>query len=216
MANIKVELIEPLINGMDIKFKAPCDCTAISGLTVQYPKDDGSGTSSRTFMFKDAHGNTLTGLGNLFSAGVLVKVIVDTDTGAAYIQNADTNKYLEDKIPSVSTISGTITDTTGTGATMQYVIKKYGRVATLHCTFAYGKTDALAKFRISPSQLSLVEGEYNYAPFPITSYLTQATGQQLLGYGDVMTTSANLEVQAYTGLFKSINGYSCMTFITSA
>lgn len=113
MAKIKVELTEPLLNGMDVKFKAPCDCAAIDGLIVYYPLDDGSGTGNQTFVFKDAHDNTLTGLGNLFSAGVIVKVIVDVETGAAYIQNADTNKYLEDKIANAQA-NGTTVENTST------------------------------------------------------------------------------------------------------
>lgn len=54
--------------------------------------------SSQTFIFRDAHGNDLTGIGNLFSEGAYVKVILNTADGYAYIQNADTNAYLENKI----------------------------------------------------------------------------------------------------------------------
>lgn len=100
MADIRVDLFEPLHDGMDIKFKAPCDCSEIDGLIVYYPLDDGSGTGSQTFTFKDSHGNDLTGLGDLFTEGVLVKVMVDVDASAAYIQNADTNAYLEEKLGS--------------------------------------------------------------------------------------------------------------------
>lgn len=96
MAQIKVDLPTSLIDGMDIKFKAPCDCTAITGLIVRYPTD-GDEMDSMSFTFRDSHGNDLTGLGNLFSAGAYVKVIVDTVNGYAYLQNADTNSYLESK-----------------------------------------------------------------------------------------------------------------------
>ena len=47
--------------------------------------------------FADAHGNDLGDLDNLFAEGAMVKVILDTDTNKAFIQNADTNAYLEKK-----------------------------------------------------------------------------------------------------------------------
>lgn len=89
MANIKVELNHEIIDGQPITFVAPCDCTAVTGLKVYYPG------GSKVFTFKDAHGNALTGVGNLFSQGAYVKAILDVINGNAYLQNADTNKYLE-------------------------------------------------------------------------------------------------------------------------
>ena len=94
MATIKVTLNEPLRDGMEVKFQAPCDCTAVTGLTLTYPTDAGT-TSSRTMVFMDAHGNRLTGVGNLFVEGSYIKVLADTTNNVAYIQNADTNGYLE-------------------------------------------------------------------------------------------------------------------------
>ena len=91
MAKIKIISECPLYDGMPVTFKAPCDCTAVDGLTVAY------GTMSQSFGFRDAHGNDLAGIGNLFAEGAYVKVILNTENGYAYIQNADTNKYLEDK-----------------------------------------------------------------------------------------------------------------------
>lgn len=96
MAQIKIDLAETIRNGMDIKFQAPCDCSAITGLMVCYPVEDGT-IESKEFSFRDAHGNDLAGLGNLFSRDSYVKVIVDTNGGYAYIQNADTNAYLESR-----------------------------------------------------------------------------------------------------------------------
>lgn len=89
MALIKIEMSMPPVDGMDIKFKAPCDCTQITGLLVEYPE------GSKEFTFRDTHGNDLTGLGNLFFAGTYVKVLVDTQNGYAYLQNADNNTYIE-------------------------------------------------------------------------------------------------------------------------
>ena len=92
MAQIKVELPTPPVDGMDIKFKAPCDCTEITGLLLAYPE------GTQNYTFRDCHGNNLAGIGNLFKAGAYVKVILDTKKGYAYIQNADTNTYLEKKL----------------------------------------------------------------------------------------------------------------------
>lgn len=89
MANIRVDIGHEIIDGQPVTFVAPCDCTAIDGLKVYYPG------GSKVFVFKDAHGNVLTGIGNLFAAGAYVKAILDVTGGSAYIQNADTNAYLE-------------------------------------------------------------------------------------------------------------------------
>lgn len=99
MAQIKITLSEPLLDGMDIKFQAPCDCTSITGLIVHYPTEDGD-MGDKSFVFKDAHGNILTGLGNLFAKDAYVKVVVNVTDSVAYIQNADTNGYLESRLDS--------------------------------------------------------------------------------------------------------------------
>lgn len=92
MAKIKVISDRPLIDGMTVAFRAPCDCNAVDGLTVTYL---GVGED---FTFRDAHGNDLAGLGNLFSQNALVKAVLDVSNNSAYLQNAATNKYLENKI----------------------------------------------------------------------------------------------------------------------
>lgn len=118
MANIKVTLEVPLIDGHPVTFKAPCDCTAVTGVKVYYP--DGESTASKVFTFKDAHGNDLTGIGDLFAAGAYVKVILDTTNGWAYIQNADTNQYLENKFSDlVETLGGQITAAVSTALKVQ-------------------------------------------------------------------------------------------------
>lgn len=96
MAYIRVDVSHPIKNGSSVSFKAPCDCNAVAGLKVYFPNDGGIATS-QVFLFTDAHGNNLTGIGHLFATGALVKVILNLDEGKAYIQNADTNKYLEEQ-----------------------------------------------------------------------------------------------------------------------
>ncbi len=93
MANIKIVVNGSLMDGHKITFKAPCDCISVEKLKVCYVED--STQKSRLFTMKDAHGNDLTGLGNLFSEGAYVDVVLDTENGVAYLQNAGTNTYLE-------------------------------------------------------------------------------------------------------------------------
>ena len=97
MANLIATSEIPIFDGMLLTLRAACDCTAIEGLTVYYPSvsDNAMADTSKAFTFKDAHGNTLTGIGNLFSAGAYIRVILDTTNNFAYIQNADTNGYIE-------------------------------------------------------------------------------------------------------------------------
>lgn len=92
MANIKVTIDYPIANGLPVTFKSPADCSQITGLVVSYPS--GSTTKTKTFQFADAHGNNVGSI-DLFASNVLVKVILDVDASKAYVQNADTNAYLE-------------------------------------------------------------------------------------------------------------------------
>lgn len=96
MANIKITIDGPLMDGHRVTFKAPCDCTTVEQLDVRYVEDKTQ--VSKLFTMKDAHGNDLTGIGNLFSEGAYVHVILNTTNGFAYIQNADTNGYLENRM----------------------------------------------------------------------------------------------------------------------
>lgn len=97
MAYIKLTLNHPLVDGENVTFKAPCDCTAVTGLKIYYVTltEDAETEVNQTFTFKDAHGNDLTNVGNLFTNGAYIKAILDTTNNYAYLQNADTNAYLE-------------------------------------------------------------------------------------------------------------------------
>lgn len=88
MAKIKIVPGCPLCDGLSVMFKAPCNCNEVDGLLV----------NGSEFSFRDAHGNDLTGIGDLFVAGAVVKALLDTANGYAYIQNADTNAYIEARL----------------------------------------------------------------------------------------------------------------------
>lgn len=92
MANIRIDLQAPVIDGQSLIFKSPADCSQITGLSVYYPVNDS--LASITFQFADAHGNNV-GSVSLFAENVMVKVILDTELKRAYVQNADTNSYIE-------------------------------------------------------------------------------------------------------------------------
>ena len=92
MAQIKIELSAQLVDGMDVKFKAPCDCTEITGLLVEYVSPTGA-LASKAFTFRDSHGYNLTGLGNLFCAGAYVKAMLDVKNGHAYLQNTGASAF---------------------------------------------------------------------------------------------------------------------------
>jgi hypothetical protein len=92
MANIRVDIPATIINGQSVTFRSPVNCSQITGLVVYYPENNDM--VNRVFQFADAHGSNV-GSVNLFAENVLVKVILDTDLNRAFVQNADTNAYLE-------------------------------------------------------------------------------------------------------------------------
>lgn len=94
MSNIRLDLDGAIVDGQALTFRSPVNCSEISGLIIYYPKEDA--TVSQTFQFADAHGNNV-GSVDLFASDILVKVILDTHLNRAYVQNADTNAYLEAK-----------------------------------------------------------------------------------------------------------------------
>ena len=96
MANIRLDLNHAPLDGETITFKAPCDASGITGLIIYYHNEDNT-LSSQEFTLNDASGSDIGMLDNIFSEGSIVKVIIDTDTNNAYVQNSDTNMYLESR-----------------------------------------------------------------------------------------------------------------------
>lgn len=145
MANIKVELSHEIIDGQPVTFVAPCDCTAITGLKVYYPG------GSKVFTFKDAHGNVLTGIGNLFGEGAYVKAILDVTNGNAYLQNADTNAYLEECI--IKTYTHSVNGLTGSGTNGRFKATMSGTFSSINVN---GETFSVK--RGDESSIDLVAG----------------------------------------------------------
>ena len=86
MAYIKIKLDAALMDGHNVTFKAPCDCTAVDGLKVCYIENNS--LQEKIFSMKDTHGNALAGLGNLFAEGAYIHAILDSVNLIAYLQNA--------------------------------------------------------------------------------------------------------------------------------
>ena len=94
MANIRVDLTHAPFDGEAVAFKAPCDASNITGLNIYYADADGA-TASQEFTLTDANGGDIGTIDHIFAEGAIVKVLLDTDTNRAFVQNADTNAYLE-------------------------------------------------------------------------------------------------------------------------
>lgn len=102
MATIRVDVDYTIFDGSEVVFRSPVDCSTITGLKVCYVGSDGI-TTSKLFAFADAHGNNVGDIDHLFAENVVVKVILDVTTAMAFVQNADTNAYLESKFEALET-----------------------------------------------------------------------------------------------------------------
>ena len=99
--NVRVDLSTPIYDGMEVVFKAPCDASQVTGLNLYYQQE------MQNFSFADANANDVGDLDALFAEGAVVKVILDTYTNMAFIQNGDTNAYLENRFKEIGTGGGT-------------------------------------------------------------------------------------------------------------
>ena len=98
--NIRVDLNTPIKDGTEVVFRSPVDCSQVTGLIVYYGED------SKEFAFADAHGNNVGDIDHLFTENVVVKVILDVTTSMAFVQNADTNAYLEGRFEIIEAAIG--------------------------------------------------------------------------------------------------------------
>lgn len=94
MANIRADVPYMIVDGTEVVFRSPVDCSAITGLKVYYIEASGN-TAAKEFALADAHGNNVGDIDHLFAKNVVVKVILDVTNSMAFVQNADTNAYLE-------------------------------------------------------------------------------------------------------------------------
>lgn len=85
MANIKITVDGPLVDGHKITFKAPCGCGTAEKLNVFYIEE---GTQkNRLFTLKDSNNNSLGGKTSMFAKDAYVSVVLDTNKSYAFVQN---------------------------------------------------------------------------------------------------------------------------------
>lgn len=87
--NIRVNLNTNIADGSEVVFRSPADCSQVTGLVIYH---HGGKTE---FAFADAHGNNVGDIDHLFAENAVVKVILDVTSCMAFVQNADTNAYIE-------------------------------------------------------------------------------------------------------------------------
>lgn len=85
MNKIKVSLTSYAVNGKQISFIAPCGSADTECLIIQGVE----------YAIVDADNISVSGLENVWYAGALVSAILNVDTRTAFIQNANTNPYIE-------------------------------------------------------------------------------------------------------------------------
>ena len=103
--NIRVNLKTNIADGSEVVFRSPADCSQVTGLVIYH-------TGGKTeFAFADAHGNNVGDIDHLFAENAVVKVILDVTAGMAFVQNADTNAYIERTF--VKSVNSQIPDETG-------------------------------------------------------------------------------------------------------
>ncbi len=136
--NIRVDLNYPIKDGTEVVFRSPVDCSQVTGLKVYYD----NGNASQEFVFADAHGNNVGDIDHLFAENVAVKVILDVTTGMAFVQNADTNAYLEGRFGDIeAALGGGATFTTlwrglankDTGVTLNDSFLNYKYIIVIAC-----------------------------------------------------------------------------------
>lgn len=94
---------ERVYTGRQVTFQAPCASEGLTGLIIE----------GVTYALVDSEGNTL--VANSFAAEAMVSVIFNVEKLRAYVQNANTNAYLEGKFNSHNQAASTITAGTFAG-----------------------------------------------------------------------------------------------------
>ena len=166
--NVRVDLNYPIYDGAEIVFKAPCGAASVTGLIIYYPSI--TGMVSSVFSFADAHTNDLGDLDELFAAGAVVKVILDTETSMAFVQNAATNGYIEGKFTDLSVATKAILYTAQTLTDDQ---KDQARANVGAASKSV--VDALKE------AVDAIQAELDYKEIDITKFTNSAAGTYEMG-----------------------------------
>lgn len=155
--NIRVDLNYPVKDGTEVVFRSPVDCSQVTGLIVYY---DG-GNASQEFAFADAHGNNVGDIPHLFAENVAVKVILDVTTGMAFVQNADTNAYLEGRFKALAEAIAQMGGSGGT--TIHFIDYLPGEI---------DPSDVNTKYKVG--DLLFCTGEYEVGFYELTALDTES------------------------------------------
>ena len=195
--NVRVNLNYTIYDGAEIVFKAPCDASEVTGLIVYYPV--GTEEVSSVFAFTDAHTNDLGNIDNLFAKDAVVKVIIDTETSMAFVQNAATNAYLEDRFARIGGGLPPMTVTIASGkanhtATEIYDAVQDGRMVVLqhyenylilqYCSadiaaFVYTADDAVDTVIMIDEHGEIEETDISYAPLVYVNEIAEQLGDMV-------------------------------------
>ena len=83
---------EYIYTGRQVTFESPCESEGLTGLIV-----DGV-----TYDLVSAMGTTL--VANSFDAGAMISVIFNVEKQKAFVQNADTNAYIEERFQALQSM----------------------------------------------------------------------------------------------------------------
>lgn len=154
MSNVRVDVGYTIKDGVEIKFRSPVDCSKVTGLIVYYPGLDRKKTS-KVFAFADAHGNNVGDIDHLFAENAVVKVILDVTTGMAFVQNADTNAYLEAQFKGKAPVSHLEDKTNPHGVTAVQVGSAPAVESAEHPGCYYRTVDGVAEWINPPMELGV-------------------------------------------------------------
>lgn len=185
MANIKITLNRDIVDGESVTFKAPCDSTEVTGIKVYYKveTEEGSTDANKTFTFRDAHCEALTNIGNLFKEGAYITALLDTTNNYAFLQNADTNKYLEGKA-SAKKFTATLTADGWEGTEAPYT-------QTVAVSGMQSSYEPIADVELSDT---LATRENQLTAWGKVSLITTSSGS-ITAYADVSKPNVDLSVK---------------------
>lgn len=168
MANIRVDLNGALTDGMTVTFKAPCDCTNITGLKIYHVKD--GVMVGEEFTMKDAMVNNLSNTNNLFGAGAYVTVVLDTYNHRAFLQNASSSEYLEQKVMPVDHFESESGELAASARTVHVLNQNMGG-----CVFSAESDGAYVTYLQGGTTVKkkLGESELKTATIPTGTYQTK-------------------------------------------
>lgn len=207
MSKIKVESKCAIYDGMSITFRAPCDSAAVDGMNVYYKNE------KQSFAFRDVHGNTLSGRGDLFAEGAYVKAILDTGNGYAFLQNVDIssgNEYVWEKVKMHTTITPTFS---ASGVYVYLITMTADADATGSLT--YSDTIDLNRNLIDPKTVSFSISNYAHVSSVLANkyfFNPQETGQLLYCPGAPEIELFSEEVEEY--YFNEETGEEWFDYVT--